>query len=103
MAATRCPSRRASSSTRPSIGLFPDVGGRLALDVDSLMPQMVVADVIPDPAPTALLRDAQARGCVTLDGLGMLVNQAIIGIEYWTGLAADPVFMRQTLQALPHF
>jgi shikimate dehydrogenase len=83
-----------------SIGLFPDVDGRLALELDSLLPHMLVADVIPNPVRTALLRDAQARGCVTLDGLGMLVNQAIVGIEYWTGIAADQAIMRQTLEEL---
>jgi shikimate dehydrogenase len=43
---------------------------RLTLDVDSLRPGMVVADVIPNPPRTALIRDAQARGCAVLDGLG---------------------------------
>lgn len=83
-----------------SIGLFPDVDGRLDLDVDSLQPHMVVADVIPNPPRTLLLRDAAARGCVTLDGLGMLVNQAVIGIRHWVGIDADPVVMRLTLAEL---
>ena len=69
-----------------SIGLAPDVDGRLELELDSLLPHMVVADVIPHPPQTALLRDAQARGCVTLDGLGMLVNQAVIGIAHQIGI-----------------
>ena len=46
-----------------SIGLFPDVGARLDLDPDSLRAGMVVADVIPNPPRTALLADAEARGC----------------------------------------
>jgi shikimate 5-dehydrogenase len=33
-----------------------------------------------------LAREAEARGCVTPDGLGMLVNQATIGIKHWTGV-----------------
>jgi shikimate dehydrogenase len=80
------------------IGLFPDVGGRLDIEVDSLLPHMVVADVIPNPPHTALLSDAQARGCVTLDGLGMLVNQGVISIEHWTGISADASVMRQTVE-----
>jgi shikimate dehydrogenase len=82
------------------IGLFPDVGGRLDIEVDSLLPHMVVADVIPNPPRTALLSDAEARGCLTLDGLGMLVNQGVISIEHWTGISADPSVMRQTLEDL---
>ena len=55
-----------------SIGLFPDVDGRLDIVLESLQPHMVVADVIPNPPRTLLIREAEARGCVTLDGLGML-------------------------------
>lgn len=73
---------------------------RLALDANSLRPGVVVADVIPNPPRTALLRDAQARGCVVLDGLGMLVNQAVIAIAHWTGRQANPVVMRAALEAL---
>jgi shikimate dehydrogenase len=83
-----------------SIGLFPHVEGRLNIELGSLEPHMVVADVIPNPPRTALIRDAQARGCVTLDGLGMLVNQAIISINHWTGIDADPKVMRQKLEEL---
>lgn len=81
-----------------SVGLFPDVGARLDLDVGSLRPGTVVADVIPNPPRTALLRDAEARGCVTLDGLGMLVNQGVISIGHWTGVAAEPEVMRRKLE-----
>jgi shikimate dehydrogenase len=85
-----------------SIGLFPQVEARLDLDLDSLRPHMVVADVIPNPPRTTLIRDAAARGCLVLDGLGMLVNQGIISIKLWTGVDADPTVMRQTLEELLH-
>ena len=62
-----------------SIGLFPDVDARLDLDLDSLDSKTVVADVIPNPPRTGLVRDAAARGCAVIDGLGMLVNQGEIG------------------------
>ena len=76
-------------STRRSIGLFPDVDGRLDLDLDVARPHHVVADVIPNPPRTHLVRDAAARGCTILDGLGMLVNQGVLGIKLWTGVDAD--------------
>jgi shikimate dehydrogenase len=82
-----------------SIGLFPDVDARLALDPGSLRPGMVVADVIPNPPRTRLIRDAEQRGCTTLDGLGMLVNQGVIGIRQWTGIDPDPAVMRRALEA----
>ncbi|MBC8244007.1 MAG: shikimate dehydrogenase [Verrucomicrobia bacterium] len=83
-----------------SIGLFPDVDARLALNLDSLSANMVVADVIPNPPRTCLVRDAEARGCTVLDGLGMLVNQGITGIEYWTGVTVDGGVMRARLEEL---
>lgn len=83
-----------------SVGLFPDVEARLNLDPDSLGPGMVVADVIPNPPRTRLLRDAQARGATVLDGLDMLVNQGVISILHWTGVDADPTVMRRKLEDL---
>ena len=83
-----------------SIGLYPDVDARLALNLDSLSADMVVADVIPNPPQTRLIRDAEARGCKVLDGLGMLVNQGITGIEYWTGVTVDGGVMRARLEEL---
>ncbi|MEP0320837.1 shikimate dehydrogenase [Bauldia litoralis] len=80
-----------------SIGLYPDVDGRLDIDLDTLKPGMVVADVIVNPPKTNILRDAEARGCTVVDGLGMLINQGVIGIKYWTGVDADPTVMRDTL------
>jgi shikimate dehydrogenase len=81
-----------------SIGLFPDVDARLDLDIDSLHEGMVVADVIPNPPATNLVRDARAKGCKVIDGLGMLVNQGVIGIRHWTGVDPDPVVMRKALE-----
>ena len=81
-----------------SIGLFPDVDARLDLDVETLREGMVVADVIPNPPRTHLVKDAEARGCKVIDGLGMLVNQGVIGIRHWTGVDPDPAVMRQALE-----
>lgn len=81
-----------------SIGLFPDVDARLAIDVNSLRSGMVVADVIPNPPKTRLVRNATARGCKVIDGLGMLVNQGIIGVHYWSGIEPDAAVMRKALE-----
>ena len=83
-----------------SIGLFPDVDAELPLDLDSLRSTMVVADVIPNPPGTRLLDAAAARGCTVLDGLGMLVNQGVAGIRYWTGVDVDARIMRARLEAI---
>ena len=83
-----------------SIGLYPDIDARLDIDPASLPPGLVVADIIPNPLRTRLIEDAQARGCVVLDGLGMLVNQGIINIKYWTGVDADGAVMRTKLEEI---
>ena len=83
-----------------SIGLFPHVEGRLDIDLDSLRPGLVVADVIPNPPRTQLIRDSEARGCIVLDGLGMLVSQGVIGIRHWTGIEPDPQVMRRRLEEI---
>ena len=83
-----------------SVGLFPDVDARVDLDPGSLAPGMVVADVIPNPPRTRLIREAEARGCTALDGLGMLVGQGAIGIRHWTGVDPDQAVMREALEGL---
>ncbi len=78
-----------------SVGLFPDVDARLDIDIRTLRPGMVVADVVPSPPRTRLIRDAEAAGCTVIDGLGMLVNQGVISIKYWTGVDVDASVMRK--------
>lgn len=80
-----------------SIGLF-EPEARVPLDVQSLQPSLVVADVIFSPPETRLLRDARGRGCRVLDGLGMLVNQAVIAFAIWTGVQPDATVMREALE-----
>jgi len=80
-----------------SIGLYAPEA-RLALDLASLKPGLVVADVVFSPVRTRFLDDAAARGCRALDGLGMLVNQGIVGVQYWTGITPDAAVMRKALE-----
>jgi len=79
-------------------GLQPDVEGMVDLDLETLAGVDLVADVVPNPPQTRLLREAQNRGCRTLDGLGMLVAQAAVNMELWTGVVADRPVMRRALE-----
>lgn len=58
-----------------------------------LSPRQWVAEIIYFPAETALLRLARERGCRTLSGLGMAVNQAIRAFELFTGIKPDKAAM----------
>lgn len=80
-----------------SVGLY-DTDARVAIDVDSLKPGLAVADVIFSPPRTRLIRDAEARDCRPIDGLGMIVNQGVVSIENWTGVTPDPVVMRRAVE-----
>jgi shikimate dehydrogenase len=61
--------------------------GKPTLDIDiaSLRPGAVVYDIVYVPLVTALLRDAGQRGYRTVDGLGMLLHQAVPGFARWFG------------------
>lgn len=80
-----------------SIGMSPDIDALINIDINSLRAELVVADVIVNPPMTNLLIDAQSRGCKIVDGLGMLINQAVLGIKYWTGVDVDRTPMLNTL------
>ena len=54
----------------------------------------VAYDLVYNPRPTRLLRDAAAAGCATLDGLDMLVEQAARQFEWWTGRKPSTEVMR---------
>ena len=69
----------------------------LDIDFESLNSSMVVADVIINPPQTELLTLATAIGCKTIDGLGMVVNQGVLAIKYWTGVDVDANVMRKKL------
>jgi len=57
----------------------------LELDVERLPSHTVVADLVYVPLDTPLLAAARAHGLKTVDGLGMLLHQAVRGFELWFG------------------
>jgi shikimate dehydrogenase len=83
-----------------SIGLYPDVDARVPVEITSLRPRMLVCDVIPNPPRTRLIEDAESRGCTVLDGLGMLVNQGVIGVRLWSDRTPRAEVMRSALEAV---
>ncbi len=83
-----------------SVGLYPDVDAKLALDSNTLTSNMIVADVIPNPPKTQLVKLAESKSCHVIDGLKMLVGQGVIGIEYWTGRMPNASVMRAGLEAV---
>lgn len=64
------------------------------IDADRLNPAQLVVDTIYHPMETPLLAAARARGVPCANGLGMLVHQAALAFEQWTGVDAPLDVMR---------
>ncbi|SFL04097.1 shikimate dehydrogenase [Shimia haliotis] len=57
----------------------------LRVPLDGLRPGTLVTDLVYTPLRTPLLETAAAKGCATVDGVGMLLHQAVPGFERWFG------------------
>jgi shikimate dehydrogenase len=77
--------------------------GAMPLPGALIRPDHVVADLVVHPLDTTLLRHARSVGATTVDGAGMLVHQAALAFERWTGVPAPVDAMqgavRQGLQS----
>jgi len=62
---------------------------RLEIDLAALPNDAVVADIVYSPLETELLAAARARGNRVVDGLGMLLHQAVPGFERWFGVRPE--------------
>lgn len=72
-----------------------------SLSIPSVGPGSVVVDLLYRPSETPLLRDARAAGAATFGGLGLLLHQAALSFELWTGRAAPlPAMSAAALAAL---
>jgi len=73
------------NATPVGSGAFP---GQSPVPASALRPGSVVFDMVYEPRETPLLAAARARGCATIDGVEMLVAQAVGQFEAWTGTEA---------------
>ncbi|WP_412504271.1 shikimate dehydrogenase [Roseovarius sp. SYSU LYC5161] len=61
----------------------------LRVPLDGLRKDAVVTDLVYAPLTTPLLAAAEEHGCITVDGLGMLLHQAVPAFERWFGVRPD--------------
>ena len=84
--AARAPTSRLVVNTS-SVGMH---GTRFeGLDLSLLPADALVTDIVYVPLETPLLADARLRGLRTVDGLGMLLHQAVPGFEAWFGVRPE--------------
>lgn len=76
------------------IGMRGHSEGSSPVDAASLQGRRAAYDLVYNPAETRFLRDARAQGCRTIGGLEMLVAQAALQFELWTGHQAPIGVMR---------
>jgi shikimate dehydrogenase len=79
-----------------SVGMQPNVDNSL-MAKSSLARYQVVMDIVYAPLATRLLQDAEAMGCMTVNGLEMLLYQGVAQFELWTGKKAPVDIMRKAL------
>ena len=61
----------------------------LRINTDELQASAIVADIVYTPLQTRLLEEAAERGLQTINGLSMLMYQAVPGFEKWLGISPD--------------
>lgn len=82
------------------VGMSPHTDA-LPIDPRTLADGTAVFDIVYNPRETRLLREAAARGLVTVSGVEMFVEQAALQFELFTGAAAPrPLMRRVVLDAL---
>ncbi len=75
-----------------------DIDARLPVDMDRLSTDMFVVDAVYNPPGTRLIREVRKRGLKTVDGVALLVEQAAIAFEIWTGRKPDRDAMREAVE-----
>ncbi len=76
------------------VGMAPDLDG-IPMDPDRLGRFEAVMDIVYQPLQTRLLREAEAHGCATIDGLQMLIHQGAAQFKLWIGQEAPMEIMAQ--------
>lgn len=70
----------------------------LPLDLGEMAEGVCVADVRLDPPDTWLIQEARQRGAMSVDGLEMYIQQAVINLKLWTNVDAEPTVIRDAVE-----
>jgi shikimate dehydrogenase len=84
---TRCAPTADLIVNTSSIGMSGK--GEMHFDFNAAKPSALVTDIVYVPLETAFLKSARLAGLKTVDGLGMLLHQAVPGFERWFGVRSE--------------
>jgi len=79
------------------LGMAPNVDASPWPDGSAFPKRALIYDLVYNPPETALIRSAKAAGLFTTNGLGMLVEQAALAFERWTGQPAPRQVMHKAV------
>lgn len=78
------------------VGMYPQLD-ESPVEKDCFKKDLTVFDIVYNPLRTRMLRDAEEKGCKTVPGSEMFLNQAAIQFELFTGVEPPVVSMRHVL------
>ena len=81
------------------VGMYPHLG-ETPIAKAHLRKELFVADLTYNPAKTQLLLDAEEKGCKTMNGIGMVINQGAKAFSLWTGVKEPVGMMRETINKI---
>jgi len=79
------------------IGMWPNIDDSPWPENLNLPNNSIVYDLIYNPSETKLVKEARAAGLIAVTGLGMLIEQAALAFERWTGIPANRDAMRNAV------
>jgi len=79
-----------------SLGMYPNVD-KSPIPAEFLHDDLFVFDIVYNPLKTKLIKDATEKGCSTLGGLDMLVNQGALAFEWWTNKKPNIELMKNKI------
>ena len=80
------------------LGMTPNVDQSPLPETVPLSKQIKIYDLVYNPRETKLVRDARAQGVQATTGLGMLIEQAALGFELWTGIKLSSEIFRSAAE-----
>lgn len=80
------------------LGMSPNIDRSPLPENVMLPPDVIVYDLVYNPRETKLVREAKAQGCRAATGLGMLIEQAALSFEIWTGHTPPREILFQSLE-----